>query len=127
MASDLIRTREDMELSGGWYKAVEKSRTKARSLIRKLVAVDQTTSVVVGNLLNVEIDRLWRLKYPYVKLTLSNPVRFRMSGAMDFKMGEEEMLFINKPGMIMGKEELSNKFPQIYREVQAKLIKNQRW
>ena len=127
MASDLIRTREDMELSGGWYKGVEKSRTKAMNLKSQLIAVDQNTSIVVGTLQNVDIDRLWKLKYPYVRLTIKNPVRFRMNGIMDFKMGEEEMLFVNKPEMVMGKEELSNKFPQIYREVQAKLIKNQWW
>ena len=127
MASDLVRTREDMEISGGWYKGVEKGRTKALNLKSQLVAVDQSSSVVVGTLQNVEIDRLWRLKFPYVKLTLAKAVRFRMNGMLDFKMGQEEMLFINKPDMIMSKEELSNKFPQIYREVQAKLIKNQWW
>ncbi|MEM5804595.1 MAG: hypothetical protein QXU82_01975 [Candidatus Aenigmatarchaeota archaeon] len=127
MDREIIRTREDLDISGGWYKEVEKCKIKSRNLLNQLVAVDQSTSIIVGHLTAADIDRLWRLKYPYVRLALTKPVRFRADGRFDFKMGEEEMIFINKQDMIMSKEELSNRHPNIFKEVQAKLIKNQWW
>lgn len=120
MPSDFVKTREIPE---EWYSKVEKSRDKSRKLIKQVVAVDQTTSIVIGKLESVEMDRLWHLKYPYCRLTMAKPIRFRTDGKKEFKMGDQELFFINKPEMIMDIQELSKKFPRVYDEIHGEIKK----
>lgn len=71
----------------------------------------------IGKLSFVSIDVLWRLKYPYCKLTLNTPIRFRIDGKFEAKLGETEIFFVNKPAMVLTLEELKERFPKIYDEV----------
>lgn len=122
MASPYIRTREDAEkLPEQWYTLVEKAKEKARKLQDKVIAIDQTTSIVVGKLNSADIDKLWRMGYSYCKLNISNPSRYKMNGTFECKMGETELFFVNKPTMILTKMELADRFPQIYKEVLKKI------
>jgi hypothetical protein len=111
----------EREILNQWNSVVEKSKEKARKFINKLVAIDQNTSVAVGKLMTVEIDRLGYLKYPYCRLMLHKPIRYRMDGKLQFKMGEQELLFINKPEMVMDTNELASRFPKIYEEILPKI------
>ena len=111
----------EREILNQWNSVVEKSKEKARRMINKLVAIDQSTSVAVGKLISVEIDRLGYLKYPYVKLMLHKPIRYRQDGKMQFKMGDQELVFINKPEMVMDTNELASKFPKIYEQILTKI------
>lgn len=122
MVSSLIKTKADLEkLPSSWYSGVEKSREKARKLNNKVVAVDQTTSVVVGRLIGIDIERLWRFNYPYCKLTLRNPQRYRSNGNFECKMSDIELFFINKPKMLLSLEELSDRHPIIYKEIRKQI------
>ncbi len=109
-----------------WFSGVEKAKEKAQKLVKQLVGVDQNTSIVVGELEAVEIDRLWKLQYPYCKLTLSNPIRFRIDGRMDHKMGETEIFFVNKPEMVLHMSELQARNPKIHEEAHFR-IKAGKW
>src|SRR3990172_8650906 len=112
------------ELPDRWYVNIEKSRDKARRLLKEIVAVDQNTSIVIGKLTDAGIDRLWRLKYPYCKLILINAERYRIDGKFEAKINEEQLCYINKPEMIMSLEELQKKFPQIHEDVFVKVKTN---
>ncbi|MBU5575067.1 MAG: hypothetical protein QXF15_00880 [Candidatus Aenigmatarchaeota archaeon] len=112
--------------NSSWYHGVEKAKEKSKKFIGKIVAVDQNTSIVVGKLINVELDKLWQFQYPYCKLQLSNPLRFRLDGLLQYKMGDFEVFFVNKPEMVMDISELSQRFPKIYENIQ-KFIKEQRF
>ncbi len=125
--SDMVRTREDAEsVPRNWFVTVEKSKEKADKLIRKVIAIDQSTSVVVGKLEGVEIDRLFHLKYPYCRLTMTRPFRYKPDGKFDFKMGDTELCFVNKPEMVLSVEELAARFPRIYDKLHNK-IKTGTW
>lgn len=115
-----VRTRED-QLPDAWYQAVERAKEKARKFIGTVIAVDQSTSVVAGKLTAVDIDTLWRLKYPYCKLTMRRPVRYRRDGRLDCRLGDEELFFVNKPSMVLTMPELSATFPKIHMDVLGKV------
>ncbi len=122
MALSKIKLSSDVEkLPESWYSAVEKSKQKAGKFLKKLAAVDQSTSVVVGRFCAVDIDRLWQLKYPYCKISMDNAVRFTPQGKVQAKIGDMGVFFVNKPQAILTMEELAKKYPQIHQEVQIKL------
>ncbi len=114
------------DLPQPWYAGVEKAKEKSRKLVKQLVAVYQNTSVVVGELSAVDIDKIGQLNYPYCKLTLNNPCRFRIDGRMDHKMGETEIFFVNKPEMVMNMAELGQTHPKIHEEAHFR-IKAGKW
>lgn len=107
--------------ASSWYQAVEKARTKARKFLNQPIAVDQSTSVVIGKLVAVDIDRLWRANLPYCRLTLAAPVRYRADGKFECRMGDTELFFTNKPEMIMPLTELNSRFPNIHTGAAAKV------
>lgn len=113
-------------LPQAWFSGIEKSKEKSRKLIKQLVGIDQNTSIVIGELASVDIDKLWQLQYPYCKLTVSNPIRFRLNGKMDHKMGDTEIFFVNKPEMVMNMSELSQRHPKIHEEAHYR-IKAGKW
>ena len=109
-----------------WFSGIEKAKEKSTKLVKQLVALNQSTSIVVGELEAVEIDKLWKINYPYFKLTLNNPCRFRIDGRMDHKMGETEIFFVNKPEMVMNMAELGQRHPKIHEEAHFR-IKAGKW
>ena len=117
----------EKNISDRWYREVERARDKARGLIDEQIAINQNTTVVIGKLKEVSIDKLWRLNYPYCKLVLQNPLRFHTSGHFDCKMGETEYIFINKPEMIMNMSEFQEKFPKISKKMVQKMQKERLW
>ena len=122
MPSKLIQTREDADkLPGSWYTLIEKARDKSRKLLGQVIAVHQTNVVVIGKLTQTDIERLWQVKYPYCKLVVKNGIRYRQSGEVENKLGEEGVLWVNNPDVIMSMEELSKKFPRIHMEVLPKV------
>jgi len=106
----------DISLPDRWYSNIEKSKEKARKLLRKVIAVDLNTSIVTGILEDVMIDRLFRLKYPFCKLTLRKAKRYNIDEKLETKI-DEQVCFINKPQMILDMQELSTKFPNIHEDV----------
>ena len=114
------------KLPDSWNATIEKSKEKARKLINQLIAVDQVTSIIIGKLNSVEIDKLWHLKYPYCRLTMSRPIRFRQDGRMQHKMADQELFFINKPTMVMSIKELETRHPKIYDTILPK-IRTETW
>ena len=113
--------RPTREYPSQWYAGVEKSKEKARTLIGKIVAVDQNTSIVVGKLTAVEIDKLWRMNYPYCKLNIKNACKYRKDGNFQQKMEDLDIFFVNKPEMVMPVEEFSKRFPKVYREALGRI------
>ena len=112
------------ELPERWYASIEKSKDKARKLLRQIVAIDQNTSIVVGRLNEAGVDRLWRIKYPYCKLILVSAERYRIDGKFETKLNEEQLCYVNKPEMIMSLEELQKRFPNIHEDVHVKMRTN---
>ncbi len=104
---------ERSDMPDNWYQTVDKAKTKAKKMLQQTVAVDQNTSVVVGKLIAVDIDTLWRAKFPYCRLTIENPVRYRPDGNFECKMGDTELFFVNKPDMVMNMNELNTRFPGV--------------
>ncbi|MBU5558018.1 MAG: hypothetical protein QW751_02570 [Candidatus Aenigmatarchaeota archaeon] len=107
--------------ASNWYQSVEKARIKARKFMGQPVAIYQSTSVVIGKLVGVDLDRLFRANLPYCKLTISKPLRYRTDGKFECKMGDTELFFVNKPEMIMSLVELDGRFPEIHTHVAAKV------
>lgn len=124
MPAQISRSQNSSQQS--WFAGVEKAREKAARLLRQRIAVDQSTSIIVGELEAVDVDRLWQFQYPYCKLSMNNPVRFRLDGKFDHKMGEAEVFFVNKPEMVMNMSELSQKHPRIHQEAHMR-IKAGKW
>lgn len=120
--SKFIKTREDAEkLPDSWYGAIERARAKAGGFVKKIVAIDQASSVIIGKLVDVEIDKLWKENYPYCKLTMTNPLRYRTDGRFECKLTDIEIFFINKPEAIMSIQELAQRFPAVHEEIIGKL------
>jgi len=122
MVVNIIKTRADMEsVPPNWYSGVEKSKDKARRMQGKLVAINNNTSIVIGRLTAVDIDKLWRQNFPYCKVTLQSPRRYRDNGAFECNMGESEVFFLNRPEMLLSLEELSNVNPELYTSIRKKI------
>ena len=118
-----MKTSEgDITLPDRWYSNIEKSKEKARKLIRKVIAVDLNTSIITGLLEDVMIDKLFRLKYPFCKLTISKAKRYSINEKLEAKL-DEQVCFINKPQMILDMQELSSKFPNIHEDVFVEIKK----
>ncbi|MBN2203187.1 MAG: hypothetical protein JW700_03305 [Candidatus Aenigmarchaeota archaeon] len=97
-----------------WYSSIEKSREKANKLLRKVVAVDMKTSIVVGKLDDVSLDKLFRIQYPFCKLTLSHAKKYNTNQRLEPSQESDQIAFVNKPEMIMDIQELSSRFPEIH-------------
>ncbi|MDD5416583.1 MAG: hypothetical protein PHU12_01255 [Candidatus Aenigmarchaeota archaeon] len=112
-----------MDVSKEHYKSIEKTKTKARSLMKKLVAINQTTSILVGKLEAADIEKLGSAHMASCKLTLSNAKRYSVNNKFDFKMEEESIAFVNRPEMLMTIDELGNTHPEILRETHVNIRK----
>ena len=108
-----------------WYATVEQAKMKANKLINQVVAVNQSTSFVVGKLKEVEIDSLWQKKMPYCRLSLEKPQRFRDTGKFECALGDIELFFVNKPGMIFTIDDLETIKPELYREIRGRIKKGE--
>ncbi len=116
----IIRTNE---LPQNWYGGVDKAKEKARSLLKKIVVIDQNTSVVIGKLASVDIDKLWRSNVPYCRLLVNDSLRFRLDGKLEAKLGSEEVFFVNKPQMVMTLDEMEKTHPKIHDEFYKNWVK----
>ncbi len=112
------------EVPQNWYGGIEKAKDKARRLLRKVIAVDQNTSVVIGRLAAVDIDKLWKSNVPYCRLLVNDSLRFRLDGKMEAKLGSEEVFFVNKPQMVMTVDEMEQRFPKVHDEFYRNWVKN---
>ncbi|MFH1473577.1 MAG: hypothetical protein ABIE55_01655 [Candidatus Aenigmatarchaeota archaeon] len=109
-------SKRNMPLPDNWYSAIEKSKEKARKLLNQVIAVDLNTSIVVGRLEDVSLDKLFRIQYPFCKLTLSMSKKYRIDEKLDKSSAGDQIAFVNKPRMIMDMTELSTKFPRIHED-----------
>ena len=107
-------SNNDSGLPESWYSAIEKSKTKARKLLNQVIGVDLNTSIVIGKLEDVSMDRLFRIQHPFVKLTLKNAKKYRTDGKIESCVQMDQIAFVNKPQMVMDMQELSSKFPEIH-------------
>jgi hypothetical protein len=101
-------------LPENWYSAIEKSKTKARKLMKQVIGVDLNTSILIGRLEDVSLDKLFRIQYPFVKLTISKAKKYRTDGKPESMVQADQVAFVNKPQMVMDMQELSTKFPEIH-------------
>ena len=113
----------DTELPEKWYSDIEKSKEKARKLLKKVVAVDLNTSIVVGKLEDVTLDKLFKLKYPFCKLTLSKAKKYGMDSKLELAIVDEQVCFVNNPQKILDMNELSRRFPEIHEDVHVEIRK----
>ncbi|MFH0928915.1 MAG: hypothetical protein V1818_01000 [Candidatus Aenigmatarchaeota archaeon] len=97
-----------------WYSSIEKSREKANKLLRQVIAVDLNTSVLVGKLDDVSLDKLFRIQYPFCKLTMSKAKKYDSNSRLETSQESDQIAFVNKPQMILDMQELSSRFPEIH-------------
>jgi hypothetical protein len=115
-------SRGDLNLPQAWHASIEKSKDKARKLLKKVVALDMNDAIVIGILQDVMVDKLFRFQYPFVKVTLQNVKKYDTSEKLMNKM-DEQIFFINKPQMIMDVNEISGRFPEIFQDVHVEMKK----
>jgi hypothetical protein len=75
----------EISLPDNWHSNIEKSKEKARKMLKKVVAVDLNTSILIGILEDVTIDKLFRLKYPFCKLTISKVKKYGINEKLEGK------------------------------------------
>ena len=107
---------KDSVLQESWYSQIEKSKERARKFLRKVVAIDLNDSVLVGKLGDVTLDKLFRLKYPFCKLTLTKAKKYNAEGKLEKQIEGEQICFVNKPQMILDMDELSRRYPEIFQD-----------
>jgi len=107
-------------LPESWYSQIEKSKEKARKLLRKVVAIDLNDSILVGKLDDVTLDKLFRVNYPFCKLTLTKAKKYSSEGKLEKQM-EEQICFVSKPQMILDMDELSKKYPEIHEDTHVEI------
>ncbi len=98
------------------YLPVEKAKEKARKLINDIIIIYQTTSVSVGILKEVGIEKLWSMRIPYCKLYLQNFNKFDLEGKLLYST-DEEIIYINKPEYIFSLEELKKSNEKLYKKI----------
>ncbi len=113
----------DPNLPDGWYSKIEKSREKANKLMNQVIAVDLNTSLVVGKLEGVMLDKLFRVKYPFCKLTIARAKRLSIDRKFESRSDSDQVCFINKPGMIMNMGEFSQRFPKFHEDISYEIKK----
>ena len=115
-------TEGDLSLPGGWHANIEKSKDKARKMLKKVAAIEINNSVMIGFIDEVSVDKLFRLKYPFCKIMLKNVKKYNMNEKLETKI-DEQVLFVNKPEMILDLKELSKRFPNIFEDVHVEMRK----
>jgi hypothetical protein len=103
-------------LPESWYSQIEKTKERARKLFRKVVAIDLNDSILVGKIEDVTLDKLFKLKYPFCKITLTKTKKYSSEGKLEKQIEGEQICFVNKPQMILEMEELSKKYPEIFQD-----------
>lgn len=93
--------------------------------MKKVAAIEINNSVMVGTIEDVSIDKLFKLKYPFCKIIITNIKKYKMDEKLDTKI-DEQILFVNKPEMILDLKELSTKYPSIYEDVHVEMRKGER-
>lgn len=110
------------EFSEAWYKGIEEAKEKARKIIHHIIAINQVTNVIVGQLQAAEVDRLSPGHHPACKLTMVNIKKYSKSS--DFQSSDDMgIFFVNKPDMILTMQELETKNPKVYEEVHINIKK----
>ncbi len=113
----------ERDIADLWYKGVENSKEKARKMLKKVIAINQTTSLVVGKLTAAEIDKLGPGHHASCKLTLTKIKKYALTSNFKFRDEEMGLFFVNKPEMILTMEELETKYPQIFEEIHINIKK----
>ncbi len=112
----------DLTLPGGWHANIEKTKDKARKLLKKVAAIEINNSIMVCTIEDVSIDKLFKLKYPFCKIMVTDVKKYSMDEKLETKI-DEQVLFVNKPEMILDIKELSSRFPEIYQDVHVEMRK----
>ena len=118
------RTMDDMPTN--WFKNVEIAKERAYGMIKKVVAIHQTNSIIVGKVTGAEIDKLFNANYPYCKINMEKAFRFSVNGSLEATLGNDGVFWVNTPDTIMTIDELSRKFPKVYLEILPK-VKTNTW
>ena len=108
---------EKEKLPESWYSQIEKSKERARKLLKKVVAIDLNDAVLVGKLDDVTLDKLFKSNYPFCKLTLTKAKKYNAEGKLEKQIEGEQICFVNKPQMILDLDELAKRFPEIHADV----------
>ncbi|MFH0830195.1 MAG: hypothetical protein V1887_03480 [Candidatus Aenigmatarchaeota archaeon] len=104
-----------------WYRNVEKAKEKARRFNNMIMGIDQKSSVIVGIVTAVDIDRLWQFKYPYCKVSMVKAVRFAPNGFTEANLGDTGVFWLNNPDNVLPLDELVKKYPRVHAEVQMRI------
>ena len=113
----------DVSLPNSWYTQIEKTKEKARKLLKKVIAIDLNDTILIGILDDVTLDKLFKLQYPFCKLTISKYKKYNQEGRLEKQEEGEQICFVNKPQMILDMQELSSRFPEIYEDIHIEIKK----
>jgi hypothetical protein len=112
------------DTTNNWFKNVEMAKERAYGMIKRVVALHQTNSVIVGKVTGAEIDKLFNANYQYCKISMERAVRFNVNGNLEANLGNDGVFWVNTPDHIMTMDELSRRFPKVYTEVLPNIKKN---
>ena len=92
---------------------VEKAKEKARKLIGELTGIYQTTSILIGKITEVKLEKLWSIKILFCRIRLKNVKKFDLEGDL-ISQSDEELVYVNRPEFILTLEELEKANKKVY-------------
>jgi len=113
--------KDDNAAPDDWYRSVEKAKDKARKFTNMIMGIDQKSSVIVGIVSGVDIDRLWQFKYPYCKVSMVKALKFGPQGNVEANLGDTGVFWLNNPDNVLPLDELMKRYPRVHAEVQLKI------
>ncbi len=93
---------------------VEEAKEKAKKLKGSIIAVYRTTSIVIGKLEEVKIEKLWSTQVPFCRLRLKKVKKFDLEGRL-IGESEEDFVYVNKKEFIFSLEELEKANKKVYK------------
>ena len=93
---------------------VEKTKEKAKKLQGEIAGIYQTTSILVGKVEEVKLEKLWNTGILFCRIRLKNVRKFDLEGNL-ISQSEEELIYVNKPEFILDLKELEKANPKVFK------------
>ncbi|HIQ49954.1 MAG TPA: hypothetical protein EYH56_02035 [Nanoarchaeota archaeon] len=93
---------------------VEKAKEKAKKLKGEIAGIYQTTSILVGKVEEVKLEKLWSMGILFCRIRLKNVKKFDLEGNL-ISQTEEELIYVNKPEFIFSLKELEKANQKVFK------------
>lgn len=93
---------------------VERAKEKARKLEGEIAGIYQTTSILIGKVKEVKLEKLWSMGILFCRIRLKNVKKFDLEGKL-ISQSEEELVYVNRPEFILDLKELEKANPKVFK------------